>query len=70
MICPEEAGDPERSRPPGRSALTNQARLHGSVEVVGESVEDAAALHLVRLVHLPLDHPHHLVVAQLVARVA
>lgn len=52
------------------AALTNQAGLHRSVKVVGEGVEDAAALHLVRLVHFPLDDPHHLVVAQLVARVA
>lgn len=50
--------------------LTDEARLHSSVEVVGEGVEDAAALHFIRLVHDSFDYLHDLVVAQLVARIA
>lgn len=52
------------------SPLTDEAGLHSSVEVVGEGVEHAAALHLIGLVDFSFDDPHHLVVAQLVARVA
>lgn len=50
--------------------LTNEARIHSSVIVVGESVEDAAALHLIGLVHYSFDYLHHLIVAQLIACVA
>jgi len=54
----------------GFSPLTDEAGLHGSVVVVGEGVEDAAPLHLERLVHDALDDLHHLVVAQLIPGVA
>lgn len=54
----------------GLYPLTNEAGLHRSVEVVGESVEYTAALDFIRLVHDSFDHLHHLVVAQLVACVA
>lgn len=50
--------------------LTNEARLHSSVVVVGEGVEDAAALHFIRLVHYSFDDLHHLIVAQLIACIA
>lgn len=50
--------------------LTDEARLYSSVEVVGESVEDAAAFHFIRLEHYSLDDLHHLIVAQLISRIA
>ena len=54
----------------GLCPLTNEARLHSSVVVVGESVEDTAALHFIRLMHYSFDYLHHLVVAQLIACIA
>lgn len=54
----------------GDCPLTNQSRFHSSVKVVRESVEDTAALHFIRLVNYPFDYFHHLIVAQLVARIA
>ena len=54
----------------GLCPLTDEARLHSSVEVVGESVEDTTALYFIRLVHYSLDYLHHLIVAQLVACIA
>lgn len=50
--------------------LTDEARFHSSVKVVGESVEDTAALHFVRLVHYSFDYLHHFIVAQLIACIA
>ena len=50
--------------------LTNEARLHSSVKVVGEGVEDAAALHFIWLVHYSFDYLHNLIIAQLVSGVA
>lgn len=67
-ISTEEIGTGMRLA--GRCPPTNEARFHSSVEVVGESVEDAAALHFIRLVHDPFDDLHHLVVAQLIACIA
>lgn len=47
--------------------LTDEARLHSSVEVVRKGVEDTAALHFIRLVHYSFDYLHNLIVAQLIA---
>lgn len=54
----------------GLCPLTNEAGLHSSVEVVGEGVEDTAALHFIRLVHYSFDDLHNLIVAQLISCIA
>lgn len=47
--------------------LTNEARFHSSVIVVGEGIENAAALHLKGLVYDPFDDLQDLIVAEFVA---
>ena len=50
-----------------RCSLTDEACIHSSVKVIGESVEDAAVLQFVRLVDDPLHHFEDLLVTQLVS---
>lgn len=54
----------------GLCLRTDETRLHSSVEVVGESIEDAAASHFIWLMNYSFDHLHDLVVAQLIAGVS
>lgn len=54
----------------GLCLRTDETRLHSSVEVVGESIEDAGASHFIWLVNYSFDHLHDLVVAQLIASIS
>lgn len=50
-----------------QQSITNKARLHGSVIVIGEGVEDTVSLDFIGLMYDPLHHTHYFMVAQFIS---
>lgn len=50
-----------------QESITNKTRLHSSVIVIGEGIEDAVSLDFIGLVYDPFHHTHSFMVAQFIS---